>query len=272
MWDDSDKLYGQVHKYTINFFLADGTMEVLEINKPNEGRDHFPCFLKRGKVERNRSTTIDGAGVNGVEDEDDHGSIFLTADDLVVGQKVNIHDREFLIHDADESTYAALQIASGIDYRQYKVDVDPALPPPREFQLPPYNGFGDMRDSEENCKKLVPKPPKTDFHKAMNNAANVLRYSARMVAKNDLDVNKDRRFIVRYYLENDTMDVFEPPVRNSGILGGQFLKRCAAENPVTNKKYGPEDIVAGATLVFSAQPFHIDGCDDYTRKYMAAQQ
>jgi len=104
-WDDTSTLYGQVHNYTINFFLANGQMEVLEINKPNEGRDHFPVFLQRSKVQRARSTTIDGAGVNGVEDEDDHASIFLTTDDLIVGDYVNIYGRLLLIHDADEFTY-----------------------------------------------------------------------------------------------------------------------------------------------------------------------
>jgi len=266
MWDDSASLYGQVHLYTINFFLASGEMEVLEINRPNEGRDHFPCFLKRGKVERHRSTTIDGAGVNGVEDEDNHGSIFLTADDLVVGSYVTINGREFLVYDADDSTYSALQSVTGIDYRKMRIDVEPAAPEVPEVAIPPYNGFGDMADSVENCKHLVPKPPKKDFHKAMNNAPQgsdmkMLRFQAQMVTSSSADQNKDRKFIVRFYLANDTVEVFEPPVRNSGILGGKFMKRTATG-------YQPSDFVKGSIVQFSQTDFEILGADEYTLKFL----
>lgn len=33
----------------------------------------------------------------------------------------------------------------------------PALPAPA---LPPYNGYGTLDDSKQNCIALVPKPPK----------------------------------------------------------------------------------------------------------------
>jgi len=266
-WDDTSTLYGQVHNYTINFFLANGQMEVLEINKPNEGRDHFPVFLQRSKVQRARSTTIDGAGVNGVEDEDDHASIFLTTDDLIVGDYVNIYGRLLLIHDADEFTYNQLQSMTGVDHRVNRIDV---APPPElvpEVPLPPYNGFGDQQDSVENCKHLVPKPPKKDFHKAMANAPNgndmkMLRFKAHMVTTAPADQNKDRQFIVRYYLADDTIEVFEPPVRNSGILGGKFMKRTASE-------YKPTDLVEGSTVILSQTQFQVDGADEYTLKFLA---
>lgn len=266
IWDDSASLYGQVHRYTINFYLANGEMEVLEINKPNEGRDHFPCFLRKGKVERDRSTTIDGAGVNGVEDEDNHSSIFLTAEDLVVGGVVEIHGRSFLIHDADERTYNVLAAATGINYRQHKINVQPPPKQVPEVPLPAYNGFGDELDSVENCKHLVPQPPKKDFQKAMNNAPvghdmKMLRFKARMVTADPTDQNKGRRFIVRYYLSDDTIEVFEPPVRNSGMLGGKFMKR-------SKTGLRPEDLDKGSIVELSQTPFQIDGADEYTLRHL----
>jgi len=33
------------------------------------------------------------------------------------------------------------------------------------LQLPPYNGFGDELDSQQNCKKLIAHPPKKDLFK-----------------------------------------------------------------------------------------------------------
>ena len=33
-------------------------------------------------------------------------------------------------------------------------------------------------------------------------------------------MRRGRRFVLSYFMADDTMSVFEPPVRNSGIVGG----------------------------------------------------
>ena len=45
--------------------------------------------------------------------------------------------------------------------------------------LPPYNGYGSLEDSAENCKGLQPRPPRKDFHRLMQMHRIVLRYSCR---------------------------------------------------------------------------------------------
>ena len=35
----------------------------------------------------------------------------------------------------------------------------------------------------------------------------------------------DRKFVISYYIRDFTLAVYEPPMRNSGVIGGQFLKR-----------------------------------------------
>lgn len=35
-----------------------------------------------------------------------------------------------------------------------------AIPPMPSPALPPYNGYGTLDDSKQNCIALVPKPPK----------------------------------------------------------------------------------------------------------------
>ena len=44
--------------------------------------------------------------------------------------------------------------------------------------------------------------------------SNVLRFLGRMVTSKPID--QSRRFIISYFLSDDTILVFEPPVRNSG--------------------------------------------------------
>lgn len=88
----------------------------------------------------------------------------------------------------------------------------------REF--PPYNGWGSEEDSLCSCMGLLPKPPKRDFIKFMEKdrrglESNVLRFLAKMDTSKPIDT--DRRFIISYFLSDDTLLVFEPPVRNSGM-------------------------------------------------------
>ena len=49
MWED--RTYDGGDKfYIVNFFLADGSIEVKEINETNNGRFPFPMLLKRQKL------------------------------------------------------------------------------------------------------------------------------------------------------------------------------------------------------------------------------
>ena len=43
--------------------------------------------------------------------------------------------------------------------------------------------------------------------------------------------DQGRRFIISYHLSNDTMTIYEPPVRNSGVIGGKFLEHTRVAKP-----------------------------------------
>jgi hypothetical protein len=75
-------------------------------------------------------------------------------------------------------------------------------------QVPPHNGFGDEIDSLGYIYHLIPKKPKLDFFKYVDNDKKVLRYTARFNTKVPEDV--DRKFIISFYLADDTISIFEP--------------------------------------------------------------
>lgn len=81
--------------------------------------------------------------------------------------------------------------------------------------LPPFNGWGTHEDSEGNCKTVEPKPPKMDFHKFIKLDRYLLRFGARMLS--DVQENRERLYIITYYLSDDTISVFEIGARNSGF-------------------------------------------------------
>lgn len=50
MWDDTNSMFGENRPYIIHYYLADDTVEVREVHKPNDGRDPFPVFIKRQRL------------------------------------------------------------------------------------------------------------------------------------------------------------------------------------------------------------------------------
>lgn len=84
---------------------------------------------------------------------------------------------------------------------------------------PPYNGFGGEEDSLNSSQGLLPRPPKRDFVKFMGKDrlgldGNVLRFLAKLDSAKPGDA--ERRFVISYFMADDTVVVFEPTVRNSG--------------------------------------------------------
>ena len=136
-------------------------------------------------------------------------------------------------------------------------------------QVPPHNGFGDEIDSLGYVYDLIPKKPKIDFFKYVDNDKKILRYTARFNTKVPEDF--DRRFIISFYLADDTISIFEPAQKNSGIIEGPFLERRKYKNiDKADECITPSDLPVGGDIKINGYNFHILGCDDYTTKYLSS--
>jgi DUF1126 PH-like domain len=84
-----------------------------------------------------------------------------------------------------------------------------------------------------------PWPQSQDMHKLMNKDKIILRFTARMAGAGGTVSAADagRRFVLSYFLMDDSMLLFEPPVRNSGIVGGKFLERQRVYKPGGEETY-----------------------------------
>jgi len=67
----------------------------------------------------------------------------------------------------------------------------------------------------------------------------------------------DRVFIFRYFLADDTVMIFEPPQRNSGIIGGKFLLRGKHKNPDTGRFFCKEDFKINGKIRCCGRCFQI---------------
>ncbi|KAJ8356677.1 hypothetical protein SKAU_G00194710 [Synaphobranchus kaupii] len=98
----------------------------------------------------------------------------------------------------------------------------------------------------------------------------VLRYTARLDSLNPDD--SGRRFILSYFLSNDTISIFESNMRNSGIIGGKFLEKTHVHKPGSTLEnpqyYSPADFAIGATLEVFSRRFVLLDADLYVLNYL----
>merc|ERR1711957_48891 len=109
--------------------------------------------------------------------------------------------------------------------------------------------------------------PKIDEFKALDNDKKILRFTARFNTRVPEDF--DRRFIISFYLSDDTISIYEPLQKNSGIVHGKFLER----NPYKNVDklpaiITPTDMPLGGDVKINGYSFHILSADEYTTTYL----
>ncbi|KAL7881553.1 hypothetical protein AOLI_G00084010 [Acnodon oligacanthus] len=296
-WDDTQSMFGDPRELILHYFLADDTVEIRELVYPNSGRDAAPKFLNRSKLPKQAPspkrqpgeitdrTVLNvfgpmGLGGRYILDNLKTGAVqeeFYKDCDLTIGGFINVWGRKVMICDCDNFTKEYYRSKYGIeDFTpvQYKA------PPPAKAakQMPPYTGFGSEEDSLCSCQGLLPKPPQKDFKKLMEKdrhglESNVLRFVGKMLTDNTID--KDRTFIISFYLSDDTITVFEPTQRNSGVIGGKFLERSRVKKPgqelfksEMSEYYKAQDLYVGAKIIISNQPFQLVDADDYAFNYM----
>ena len=80
-----------------------------------------------------------------------------------------------------------------------------------------------------------------------------------------------RKFILQVHLEDDTVQIREPPQRNTGHKGGIFLARVDVMMDLpdgTKRKFVPQDIVIGDVVKIRSHKFVVHDCDEYTYRFM----
>ena len=147
---------------------------------------------------------------------------------LRVGGTVGVYGRTLTIHDCDDFTRAFYVKEEGRTIAEMAprpfVESAPRLTP----TIPPHNGFGSEVDSLANCVSLVPKRAPFDVRNFEKNDGKNLVFTAQFEGASEgraTPPNDERRFIVTFYLVDNTVSVYEPPVVNSGVVGGKFLER-----------------------------------------------
>jgi len=288
-WDDTDNMFGDPRECVLHYFLADDTVEIREIIPPNSGRDAVPLFLRRQRMpkaptplnqpgEITERTVLNvfgpmGAGGRYILDSLKTGAVhteFYTDADFTIGTIINVWGRQFMLCNCDEFTNEYYKTKYGIE-EQKPIEYKDLPKPKKDREMPPYNGFGSEEDSLCNCLSLIAKPPRRDFIKFMEKDrhgldSNVIRFVAKLDTAKPIDC--DRVFVIAYFLSDDTVLVYEPPQRNSGIIGGKFLERRRVKKPDGESYYTASDLYIGANVEFYKHKFILTDADEYAVNYM----
>ena len=244
--------------FVVYYFLADDTMEIREVHHPNDGRNPFPKLLKRQKLPY--ATVMNQPGLSLIGDN------YLTCDEIYPDRPIEAFNRQYYIRGVDAATQAFFRQTYNREFALSGIE-PPSVPEPVERQVPPYNGFGSEEDSLGYVYNLVMKKPKGDFFKSVDNDKKILRYTARFNTRVPEDV--DRRFIISFYLADDSLSVYEPAVRNSGIMEGPFLRRNKYKNVDKNNEFiTPTDLPIWGDIKINGYSYHVLSCDEYTQNYL----
>ena len=245
----------------LRYFLSTKEMMVMELGT-FEGKDPFPTLFKRGQLPLDwRSIGSEPGGLP-------RGTACYGPDNFRLGGTVDLYGRKCKIMKCDEFTrnwYKERGIDVGMDAKY----PDPPPPLPRN-KIPPRDAFtiGSDEDTIQSCLYLVPPKPKPDYAKRLANEGHVLKYKCKMVTANPVDAQ--RIFVLNFFLEDDTIMIFEQMVPNLGVVGGKFRSRSLIKKP-DHSRYSPEDFGVGMEIVINSYCFIMEGCDAFTAAWQKAR-
>ncbi|CAG9804955.1 unnamed protein product [Chironomus riparius] len=97
-------------------------------------------------------------------------------------------------------------------------------------------------------------------------------YFRQHVPESRIEQYRIRYVNIYYYLEDDTLEVYEPFVKNCGLFPqGRLLRRSKiAKNPSSGIFYTWKDFNVGIDIELGGIVYHTADCDTYTREFLTA--
>ena len=142
------------------------------------------------------------------------------------------------------------------------------------------DGFLPIGSNEDSLGTVFGMPkPKKDLKKLQRNHGRMIR--CKTVLLSDDEIDSSREFLLTFYLEDDTIAMYEDVGRNSGIWGGNYLKRGRYLNTLPHGYEGlndpykdntpryiiSQDIYFGNILAFNGKEFQIIEMDSMSLQY-----
>lgn len=307
IWDDRNRLYGEYRHFILQYFLSNDKIKVSEKLKENSGRDPFPVFIKKSmipleeepSVSTNRNRKQQKAYVHW-KDLAVGGRISL------YGKRFFLYDCDSFTRKFYSSK--GIQLGPRVEVTLPKKVVQKASPPPYNgfgTEEDSLNNWKHLfikplrRDMKKLIKydkvslrflaKMLPREERKEIiEQYMNKESpvsgelqkekdtkeslnpfgghiNVTQYTENL---EESAISAQRRFVVNFHMGDDSISVFEPEIRNSGISGGKFFERKRFKNPQTNTYFNASDFFIGQKMIVNQFPFLLLEADERTLSFM----
>jgi len=244
----ANNLLGASKQFALYYFLSDETVEMRLLKSKRGSNDDACLILKKSKLPKNWREVKQGAS-----------PIYYSINDFQCGNTVDCYGRFMLLINCDESTRRTFE-EIGIEQKAITITV------PQEYKVVhPIPQRGDLFlpiGSEEDTLNTVyglPKP-QLNWQKIEKYNTKIIRAKMRMLTSHFID--KTRVFLLSFFLEDDTMQVFEEAQYNAGLVGGTFLKRGKYTNDLpynsnVPRPFSPTDIFLSNVIAMNGVDFQI---------------
>jgi len=268
-WDCRDSLYGDDLRVKLHYSLADGFIEIVPMHERNNGRDKLPKFLKKNAIMKARE---DFMTTTAPIIDDDSLQGYSSTGLISSGSMLTLFGEGPGIEPAQPYHWTDLKIGEVIPVAAYNVVLIDADDFTRSFYaskemplgqaiVPPAPVYPEVSDEPPPPLMAMPTKTKEEGIKAAFFMGISLRFRAKFIDPKEAD--KSREFVIQYFMENDTVQVMEPPVRNSGHKGGLFLARSQPKG-----LFNPKELYLGANVNLLNHKFTILDADMATFKFM----
>merc|ERR1711988_104053 len=250
----------RVRKVTVLYYLEDNT---LQVNEPKEENSGIPqgSFVKRHHIPKGRGE-------------------FYTVLDFTLGTDLTFYGRTFRVVDCDAFTAQffeenSLELGDPEDYPYNPFDAQYTLAKQKESQS---RGMSSVKtdDLMHWTEAMLGKPTnlinEDKLAQFLKYDRKVLRFYCMWDDTPSL-YGEVRRFVLHYYLADDTIEVVESYRANSGrdpfpkLLNKQKLP-MQWDKPGRKEFYTAADLTLGGTISVFARDLLICDCDDFTRQFM----
>jgi hypothetical protein len=180
-WVDSE---GSIRRVKVHYFLADDTIEVVNIHEKNDGRDHAPTFLRRMRMRKPAqdvsSRDFSSSSIMGPEINASDSKYYMWTD-LNIGTSIKVAGVSIQLLDCDAFTRQYYEEEMQIPLAT-PIHLEEPQEPVFKVCIPPHNGIGSEEDSLLSCSgSLILKPVRPNLAQLAKYAGICLRFKAKFV-------------------------------------------------------------------------------------------
>eukprot|EP00158_Paraphelidium_tribonemae_P007436 Partr_v1_DN28243_c2_g1_i1_m75961 putative EF-hand domain (C-terminal) containing len=272
LWDDSKSAYGSLHRLILHYFLADDTIEIREIQAGKAIMNSVP-FLGRQRVPK----VLPSLAMDGSDLSPHAASEFYNELDLEIGRFVEVYHRRVFLCDCDGFTREYLasngrRMPEGVDIETVsdfdaETGVIHTTAEIEKIQVEKKQAADEDGPSILPGGRIIPHVRRFGVQ-----PQDQLNCSSRVISSSD-PLETERRFVIRLYLVDDTIAIYEKAVQNSGLSSGKFLERGRIKKPGASREYyAQEDFVPHAKLEIYGKTYLIEEFDQYSQQWLLKKQ